>query len=174
MSSVEEPLGQSKIKSEDLKPNDPKPILRQIRNLLVELFVTIARILFFWLPGGDVGKGKALMAFHPILIASITFLFFLLPPRSLGRLLILVAGIITVSSQWLLGGCVITRAEQVLTGDKETIVDPFLQLARVAVNRDTRVAATLGVGTAITVLLGWSFLCDCFQPYIQERSLNPM
>jgi len=150
------------------KPNeetkrDPKLILRQIRQLLVDLIIISARILFFWVPGGDLAKGKALMAFHPILIASITFLFFLLPPKSVGRLMILVAGILTVSSQWLLGGCVITRAEQVLTGDKETIVDPFLQLAGVSVNRDTRITATLGVGTAIIGLLGWAFTCDCLQ-----------
>jgi hypothetical protein len=151
----------------DLKPSsDPKPVLRQIRQLLVDLFIAFARILFLWVPGGDVAKGKALMAFHPVLIGCVTFMFFLLPSRSLGRLLIAVAGVITVSSQWLLGGCVITRAEQTLTGDKETIVDPFLQLARVAVNRDTRVTATLGVGTAVSVLLCWSCFCDFVRPLI--------
>jgi hypothetical protein len=76
--------------------------------------------------------------------------------------LIISISIIVVASQWLLGGCVITRAEQRLTGEKDTILDPFLKLAGLNVNRDTRIASTIAVGTAISVILLWSVACDIF------------
>lgn len=66
-----------------------------------------------------------------------------------------------MATQWLFG-CVITRAEQKLTGNTETIVDPFLGLANIAANRDTRQAATLAVGTAIAVVMVLVVACDMF------------
>ena len=135
-------------------------ILRQVREALVELFIALAKILFFWVPGGDIAKGKALMTCHPIFLASVTALFFIAPSRSALRFIIVGLSLITVATQWLLGGCVITRAEQRLTGSKETILDPFLVLAGISVNRDTRIAATIGSGTAVCTLLVWAFLCD--------------
>ena len=66
-----------------------------------------------------------------------------------------------MATQWLFG-CVITRAEQQLTGNKETIVDPFLALANISTNRDTRQAATLAVGTAVAVVMVMVIACDTF------------
>ena len=139
---------------------DSRTVLRNIREALVELFVALAKTLFFWVPGGDVVKGKALMTAHPIFLACVTAMFFMVEPRSPLRFVIVALACITVTSQWLLGGCVVTRAEQRLTGSKETILDPFLVLAKISVNRDTRIAATIGTGTAVCVLLIWAFLCD--------------
>ena len=139
-----------------------RKILRHVRDSLVELFVALAKTLFFWVPGGDVAKGKALMACHPIFLACVTALFFLVRPNSPLRFIIVGLAITTVASQWLLGGCVVTRAEQRLTGSSETILDPFLILAGLSVNRDTRIAATIGSGTAVCALLVWAFLCDSF------------
>ena len=76
------------------------------------------------------------------------------------RFVILGLGIVTVASQWLLGGCVVTRAEQRLTGRKDTIVDPFLTLAGVEVNRDTRITATLGTSSAICIIMLWMLIVD--------------
>jgi hypothetical protein len=148
---------EEKCFSNDLPIRD---ILRHVRESLVELFVAIAKTLFFWVPGGDVAKGKALMACHPIFLACVTALFFIVDPKSPLRFIIVALAFITVGSQWLLGGCVITRAEQRLTGSKETILDPFLILAKISVNRDTRIAGTIGAGTAVCVMLVWAFLCD--------------
>ena len=139
---------------------DSRTVLRNVRESLVELFVALAKTLFFWVPGGDVVKGKALMTAHPIFLACVTAMFFMVEPRSPLRFLIVALACITVASQWLLGGCVVTRAEQRLTGSKETILDPFLVLAKISVNRDTRIAGTIGTGTAVCVLLIWAFICD--------------
>jgi hypothetical protein len=142
---------------------ESKQVLRGFRDGVVDLIVALARVLFFWIPGDDLVKGRALMTFHPLLLLFTTLAFFTLPPRSGGRILILMLALGTVASQWLLGGCVITRAEQRLTGNKETIADPFLKLARIRVDRDTRLASTLGVGTTTAVILSWACLCDAIR-----------
>lgn len=142
---------------------DSKQVLRGFRDGVVDLIVALTRVLFFWIPGDDTAKGRALMTFHPLLLMIVTLLFFTLPPRSAGRIIILILALGTVTSQWMLGGCVITRAEQRLTGNKETIADPFLKLASIQVNRDTRLASTLGVGTTTAVLLSWACVCDALR-----------
>jgi hypothetical protein len=147
----------------DKQEADPSNILRQLRHGLVDAFVALARVLFFWIPGGDVAKGKALMACHPIFIAAMIGLFFVMPPRSPARVIIAGLGVAVVASQWLLGGCVVTRAEQKLTGNKDTILDPFLMLAHIHVNRDTRIAATIGSSTAIVGIMIWVLFCDLFR-----------
>ena len=139
---------------------ESKQVLRGFRDGVVDLIVALARVIFFWIPGDDTAKGRALMTFHPLLLLFSTLAFFMLPPRGVGRIIILILALGTAASQWLLGGCVITRAEQRLTGSKETIADPFLKLASINVNRDTRLAATLGVGTTSAVIILWACLCD--------------
>ena len=133
-------------------------VLRSVRDSLVDVFVALARAMFFWIPGGDEAKGKALMACHPLFILIIVGMFFCV--RGPLRLFILLLVLITVASQWLLGGCVVTRAEQRLTGSKDTILDPFLNLANVSVNRDTRIAATIASSSAICSILVWSVICN--------------
>jgi hypothetical protein len=130
-----------------------RELLRKIRDALVDLFVVLARVLFFWLPGGDVAYGRALMVLHPLSIVVFIVFFFLLPQNSIFKILIICMSLLVVASQWLLGGCVITRAEQRLTGSKETIVDPFLALAGLPIDRNTRIAATLATGTSICVIM---------------------
>ena len=147
-------------KSETLQQRDTDVVLRQLRESLVELFIAIARALFFWIPGGDVAQGKALRACHPIFIVCVIAFFFFAPHRSPLRFFIIIFTLLVVASQWLLGGCVVTRAEQRLTGSKETILDPFLKLAHIPVNRETRNAATIGGSTAICTILIWAYACD--------------
>jgi hypothetical protein len=137
-------------------------LLRQIREILTNLFVNIARVVFFWLPGGDPAYGYALLAAHPFFIAAFVALFFALPSKHIIKIIIAVLSVITVASQWLLKGCVVTRAEQRLTGGKMTMLDPFLTLADLPVDRNTRIAATLGMGTALSTTLVWALICDFF------------
>lgn len=139
---------------------ETKQTLRQIRESLTDLFVALGRALFFWIPGGDSAKGRALMTLHPLVILMGVGAFFIAPPRSPLRLLILIAGMLIVASQWLLGGCVLTRAEQRLTGSTDTIMDSFLRLAHLPVNRETRIALTIGSGTAILSVMAWAYFCD--------------
>lgn len=137
-----------------------REVLLKLRDGLVDLFVVIARVLFFYVPGGDVAYGRALMVLHPLAIFACILLFFALPTGHVLRTFLAIASIFVVSSQWLLGGCVVTRAEQRLTGSKETIVDPFLKLAGLPADRNTRVAATLATGTTVCVVMLWSVFTD--------------
>jgi len=137
---------------EKSKDNKAKIVLRQVRDGLTAVIISLTRVVFFWLPGGDVAQGQALMALHPMIIGIVISVFFILPPRHPIRLVILAVSLVVMTTQWLFG-CVITRAEQTLTGNKETIVDPFLGLANIAINRDTRQAATIAVGTAVAVIM---------------------
>ena len=139
-----------------------KTLRRNIRDGLTDVFVSIARVLFFWVPGGDAAQGRALMAFHPVCLAVILALFFVAPTRSPLRVAVAILSIIVTTSQWLFSGCVVTRAEQRLTGSKETILDPFLTLAGLEANRDSRVAATLATGTMTCAILLWSVACDFY------------
>jgi len=141
--------------------NKAKHTLRGIRDGLVAVIISLTRVVFFWLPGGDVAHGQALMALHPMIIGGVISLFFILPPHHPGRIVILAVALVVMTTQWLFG-CVITRAEQKLTGNTETIVDPFLGLANIAANRDTRQAATLAVGSAIAVVMILVVACDTF------------
>jgi hypothetical protein len=142
------------------KPN-AKNVLRKVRDGLVSVILALTRVVFFWLPGGDVAHGQALTALHPMIIGSVIVAFFVVGTHHPARLIILAVALAVMTTQWLFG-CVITRAEQQLTGNKETIVDPFLSLANIAVTRDTRNAATLAVGTAVAVIMVIVVACDTF------------
>jgi len=145
-------------------PSAGKDVLRKVRNSLIAVIIALTRAVFFWLPGGDIAHGQALTALHPMIIGGVVATFFILRPRHPFRLIILAISIVVMATQWLFG-CVITRAEQQLTGSKETIVDPFLSLANIAVNRDTRNAATIAVGTSVAVIMGIVVACDIFLQY---------
>lgn len=135
-------------------------VLRQIREVLVELCIAVARVFFFWVPGGDVAKGQALMVCHPLLALLLLILFFTANAKSPLRILIAFLVLFAAATQWLFKGCVITRAEQRLTGSKETILDPFLKLAGICVNRDTLGAATVAFGSSCAAILVIAVVCD--------------
>lgn len=150
------------VEKEKEKYVDRRQRLRSIRDGFVDLIVCAARVGFFWVPGGDPAYGKALMVFHPIFLLGMVLLFFLAPPRSPLRIYIAGFFVFVSFTQWIFSGCVITRAEQRLTGSKETIVDQFLTLAGVDVNRDTRNAVTIATGTLTCTMLCWATFCDFF------------
>lgn len=134
--------------------------LRLLREHLVDACVSLARVGFFWVPGGDEAIGRALMSFHLFVVFGVALLFFALPTRHSLRVVILVGAMLMLAHQILLRGCVLTRAEQRLTGRKETCIDPFLNLSGLAVTNDTRYLVTI-VGTAVgTALMTWVVFCD--------------
>jgi hypothetical protein len=140
---------------------EDKKVLRDVRDAIVNGFVSLTHILFFWMPG-DVAKGKALMALHPFVGLIIIALFFVLERRSPWKVVIAFISIVIAASQWVFRGCLVTRAEQKLTGEKTTVIDPFLSMCGVPLNRDTRVCSTISTGTALCVIIVWATFCDIF------------
>ena len=134
--------------------------MHALRTHIVDAITAITRIGFFWVPGGDEGKGRALMSFHLLLAFGVLFTFFALPPRHPLRIVLAVFVTLVLSHQFFFRGCVLTRAEQKLTGRKETCVDPFLKLGGLPVTNENRYAVTVS-GTSIGVLaIVWATICD--------------
>jgi hypothetical protein len=134
--------------------------MEDLRSTVVQCIIAITRVFFFWLPGGDIAHGAALSAFHPVFLLSWVFIFFLYPFNRPLRILICLGTLITMVSQWYFKGCIITRAEQILTGSKDTIIDPLLHFARIKPTHQTRLAITLGMSTMTACIMIFSIGVD--------------
>jgi glucose-6-phosphate-specific signal transduction histidine kinase len=140
--------------------SEDKRVLRQLRDAIVDGIISLTRIVLFWIPGDDAERGKALMTLHPFIVIIPVALFFIMEKRNPWKLLIVAGAGVVAASQWIFRGCVVTRAEQKLTGSQTTIIDPFLSLCGVAVNRDTRIVSTVSIGTSLCIFLIWAAACD--------------
>jgi hypothetical protein len=133
-------------------------LVKEIRTRLEEVVISMARVLFFWVPG-DVGKGHALMVLH--ICMQFWFIpFFILSNSNPLRFIILFATILIVASQWIFRSCIITRAERRLTGNNETIIDSFVTLMGANVNNDTLKVATIASGTTLVGIMIIAYICD--------------
>lgn len=137
-------------------------VVKELRSLIEDVIIAIARVLFFWVPG-DAGKGHALMVLHVCM--KLWFIpFFLVAHKNPIRLIILCITLCIVASQWIFRGCVVTRAEQRLTGSKQTIVDYAVTLMGASVNSDTLRVATITGGTTLVAIMILAFACDSIKP----------
>ena len=73
-----------------------RTFLRPIKYSLVELFISCARVFFFWLPGGDVAKGQALFVLHFLGGCLWYTIYFALPPKHPMRLFIFLFYVVVV------------------------------------------------------------------------------
>lgn len=138
-----------------------KKEIRNIRAFLVDLIIDFINIIFFWLPNDNL-RGKALMLIHLFLTLFGCVIFFFSKPRSEMRLLFVFVCIMVLLSNLIFKSCIITIAEQRLTGKKVTILDQFLIFANIPVNRDTRFAITIGIIFSIFLLISWAIFADYF------------
>jgi hypothetical protein len=134
--------------------------MENLRTTVVNCIIALTRAIFFWLPGGDMAHGTALRAIHPVFIIFWIAIFFLYPSNRPLRLLICIFAIITLLTQWFFKGCIITRAEQILTKSKETIMDPCLEFVNIKPTNGTRLAMTLGFSISIVSIMIFSIGID--------------
>jgi hypothetical protein len=148
--SVEHP-----VKSSDESIEHLRKILRPIKYALVDLFISFSRVTFFWLPGGDVGKGQALMITHFVGGCILYTLYFALSPNHGLRFFIFLFFFLVILQQVVFRGCVITKAEQKLTGGDDTILDPWIRISGFEPTRDLRIVCSIGVvgSMALTLLM---------------------
>ena len=132
-----------------------RTLLRPIKYALVDLFISLSRVLFFWLPGGDLACGQALMVFHFIGGSLIYTLYFMLPKLHPMRLFIFLFFILVILQQIVFRGCVMTKAEQTLTKLDDTVLDPWIKLVGYKPTRETRVVSSVCVvgSMALTLLM---------------------
>ena len=131
-----------------------KILIKPIKSALVEQIIFLTRVIFFWLPGGDVAKGKALAVLHITFGLIVYSIFFTLSKGNLYRLYIFFFFFIAMVQQLIFRGCVITKAEQKLTGLKTTVVDSWIKLGGIEPITETRVVASIvGIGMMTMTLL---------------------
>ena len=92
-------------------------------------------------------------------------LYFSFPPRSIMRIIYLILCILVLISNIIFKGCIVTRAEQFLTGKKDTILDELLIYLGITVNRETRFAFTIGSIIAISSFLTFTVIADFIWKY---------
>ena len=76
------------------------------------------------------------------------------------KLAIAIAALVVLISQFAFRGCILSRAEQRLTGEKETIADPVLRLCGIEVTPENRMSATIVSTVAICLILLWGTAAD--------------
>jgi len=138
-------------------------LLKPIKYSLIDLFVSLSRVLFFWLPGDDIAKGQALMVLHFLGGCMVYSYFFMLPNGHPLRFFIFLFFAMIVLQQLLFRGCVITKAEQRLTGSDNTIMDPWIRLSGLEPTRDLRVVCSTGVICTMTATLFTNIVVQNFQ-----------
>jgi len=138
-------------------------LLRPIKYSLIDLFISLARVLFFWLPGEDKAKGQALMVLHFLGGCILYSWFFLLPNGHALRFFIFLFFFVVVLQQLLFRGCVITKAEQKLSGSEDTIMDPWIRLSGLEPTRDLRISCSTGVICCMTATLLMNLFVQNFQ-----------
>ena len=146
-----------KLSVDPLKIPEPidniRKFLRPIKYALIDLFVSLARVIFFWLPGDDKSRGEALMVMHFIGGCLLYTVYFALPKLNPMRLFIFLFFVVIVLQQVVFRGCVITKAEQQLTGRKDTILDPWIRLLGLEPNRELRMVCNIAVVGCMSMTL---------------------
>lgn len=152
-------------KKDDKTIDNIRLILRPIKYSLVDLFISLTRVFFFWLPGGDIGKGQALMICHFVGGCILYTLYFTLSPNQAFRLFIFFFFVIIIVQQIVFRGCVLTKAEQLLTGANDTIMDPWIRLSGFEPTRELRIVCSMGVVGSMTITLLMNTILDQFRMF---------
>lgn len=114
------------------------------------------QLLFFW-EHDPKRRGRLIRFVHQLFMSFVILWFFLVhsfAPSFVNLfLLFCLCGIL-----WLhhivTGTCIVTRLELKLIGDNYTIIDPFLELFHIPIQKETRVGFTLMVSTFCVLFMG--------------------
>jgi hypothetical protein len=136
------------------------PVIHALKYSIVDLIVNLTRLAFHWVPGGDIERGHLLMTFHILIIWGTVIIFFILPRRHILKIVLLGFMVLTVISQWLFHGCVFTKAEQILTGNKTSSLDSFIRMCGSEPDNEKRILITLCCGTCIFTIMVVNLIAD--------------
>jgi hypothetical protein len=119
--------------------------IKSIRKRIQTVLETGIRWLFFW-ESDDAKIGRLLRTFHQYFIISLIVFYFMVHvfvPSYWYLLFIWCWFTLIWVSHLIMGGCVFTRIEQKLTGEKVTILDPLLELFQIPVTKETTLGITI-------------------------------
>ena len=131
--------------------------VKMIRNQIVNGIEIGIRYLFFW-ETDDKRIGSLLKVLHQYFISAIVICYILVH-TFIPSYWFMVSVWFVVVAVWIqhmvLGGCVVTRLEQKLTGEKTTIVDPILDLFQIPINSKSQMGITLLFSTISSIFLSF-------------------
>lgn len=131
--------------------------VKHIRNKIQNSIETGIRYLFFW-ETDDKQIGSLLKVLHQYFISAIVICYILVH-TFIPSYWFMVSVWLVVVTTWIqhmvLGGCVLTRLEQKLTGEKSTIVDPILDLFQIPITSKSQMGITLLFSTISSIFLSF-------------------
>jgi hypothetical protein len=143
--------------TEQLKINLEQSRVKSIRNKIQHGLEIGIRHLFFW-ESDDKRIGSLLKVLHQYFITAIVICYVLVHtfiPSYWFMVSIWIVVVATWIQHMILGGCVLTRLEQKLTGEKVTIVDPILDLFQIPISTKSQMGITLLFSTISSIFLSF-------------------
>lgn len=144
--------------------------MHKFREQFINGIIAIFRLLFFWIKD-DYTLGKTILRVHAFIILIPIGIFFLLPVGHILKLIFLILGLIMAASQILFKGCMFTAAEQRLTKEKVTVMDPIIRLIPCAPTKELMLGLTVGMGFTSTMIGIWVVLTDYIKLYLANKAL---
>lgn len=129
-------------------------LLSRMRDILLNFFVNISRVIFFWLPGGDPVNAYVLLTIQTLCYVLVVCLFFALP---FIRLFLTACKLIYMLGKWVIGGCSLDYLRMAIGSLKHGLTSPFYRFFELLTGQSDqfRVSATSanGQGTHVPVTM---------------------
>lgn len=139
-------------------------IVRRTRKQVEHYLEILIRHIFFW-ETDDKRLGILLRTLHQFcaysILISYIFLHSLFPSYFALLLLWLIVSVV-LCLQILFGGCVCTRIEQRLAGDRLTIIDPILHIFNIPNTRENSLGITILLTSIFFFCLTSELFCRAF------------
>ncbi len=154
-----EPVSESTVEDDTIKPSQvllaKSSTLKTVRKKIQDVLEIALRTILFW-ETEDKRIGSLLKVGHQYFVSFIVICYVLVHTL-VPSYWFMVAVWITVVTTWIqhivLGGCVLTRLEHKLTGEKTTIVDPILDLFQIPITPKSQMGITILFSTISSVFL---------------------
>ena len=138
----------------------PQDKIRQFRKQFQSFLEMVLRWIFFW-ETDDKRLGHLIYFLHQSSVMFTVVCYMVIHTLYPSYIILGILWIITCFV-WLLhiftGGCVLTRIEQKLTGEKNTIIDPLLEIFHIPNTKETSMGITVLLSTVFMAALSFEFL----------------
>lgn len=144
----------------EIQPKESKEKIKLFRKRLQNSLETGLRYLFFW-ESDDVKIGHFVRILHQMFIMFLIVCYLLVHtffPSYIFLFFVWACIILIWIGHVITGGCIFTRIEQKLTGEKVTIADPLLELFQIPVTKETTMGITVLTSTIATIFLTFELL----------------
>ncbi len=143
--------------------------MHEYREQFINGIIAIFRFIFVWIKD-DYTLGKTILRLHAFIILIPIGVFFLLPIGHILKIIILLLGLIMFASQIIFKGCMFTAAEQRLTKEKVSVMDPIIRLIPCAPTKELMLGLTVGMGFTSTMIGIWVVLTDYVKLYFANTA----